>query len=125
MAAGRTVIIPFFPLRDDAMKQIIGLKLGKVERRLMEMHRTLLTYGDEMIDEIAQRCTEVESGARNVDNILTNTLLPEISRLLLESIVRGSKPGAIRVSVGDDGQFVYQTETLDGAAASATASATA
>ena len=122
---GRTVIIPFFPLRDDAMKQIIGLKLGKVERRLMEMHRTLLTYGDDMIEEIAQRCTEVESGARNVDNILTNTLLPEISRLLLESIVRGSKPGAIRVSVGDDGQFVYQTETPDGAAASATASATA
>ena len=87
---GRTVIIPYFPIRDEALKRIIRLKLGKVERRLWESHKVQLKYDDALVDAVAQRCTEVESGARNVDNILTNTLLPEISRLLLMSIADGT-----------------------------------
>ena len=60
-----------------------------------------------LVDEVAKRCTEVESGARNVDNILTNTLLPEISRQILGRIADGQKPESIRVGIGDDGSFVY------------------
>ena len=56
------------------------LKLAKIQRRFQENHKIALTYDDALVDEVAKRCTEVESGARNVDNILTNTLLPEISR---------------------------------------------
>jgi len=108
---GRTVIIPYFPIRDDAMKQIIRLKLGKVERRLKDSHKTRLLYDDAVVDAIAQRCTEVESGARNVDNILTNTLLPEISRRLLEAIAEGAKPEVIRVGIGDGGAFTYWAES--------------
>ncbi len=107
---GRMVIIPYFPIADDAMKQIIGLKLGKIERRLFETHRINLKYDDAMVDEVAQRCTEVESGARNVDNILTNTLLPEISIRLLESLADGVKPEALRVSVAEGGAFQYTAE---------------
>jgi type VI secretion system protein VasG len=107
---GRMVVIPFFPIADEAMKQIIRLKLGKIERRLYEIHRVKLAYGEDMVNEVAQRCTEVESGARNVDNILTNTLLPEISIRLLESLAEGTKPGAVRVSVGQEGAFQYATE---------------
>ena len=77
---GRLVIIPYYPIRDEALKQIIVLKLGKIQRRLWRTTGSTLTYDDALIDEVARRCTEVESGARNVDNILTNTLLPEISR---------------------------------------------
>jgi type VI secretion system protein VasG len=106
---GRMVIIPYFPILDDAMKQIIRLKLGKIERRLFETHRINLKYDDAMVDEVAQRCTEVESGARNVDNILTNTLLPEISIRLLESLAEGVKPQALQVSVAEDGAFQYAT----------------
>jgi type VI secretion system protein VasG len=106
---GRMVIIPYFPILDDSMKQIIRLKLGKIERRLMEIHKVTLEYDETMVDEVAQRCTEVESGARNVDNILTNTLLPEISIRLLESLAEGAKPTAIAVSVGEDGVFQYTT----------------
>ncbi|HEX5575972.1 MAG TPA: type VI secretion system ATPase TssH, partial [Gemmatimonadales bacterium] len=91
---GRMVIIPYFPIRDEALKRIIVLKLGKIKRRIQETHRVELQYDDNMIEEVARRCTEVESGARNVDNILTNTLLPEVSRLLLERIVEGEKPAA-------------------------------
>ncbi len=104
---GRTVIIPYFPIRDEVMKQIIHLKLGKVERRLRETHRLRLVVDEGVVDEIAARCTEVESGARNVDNILTNTLLPAVSRLLLHSLVGGEKPVAIQVRIGEDGDFAY------------------
>ncbi|HYR91360.1 MAG TPA: type VI secretion system ATPase TssH [Terriglobia bacterium] len=104
---GRLVIIPYFPIRDEALKKIINLKLAKIQKRLNETHRVELTYSDELVDEIANRCTEVESGARNVDNILTNTLLPELSVLMLGRIAEGQQVEAIQVSVGEDGRFVY------------------
>jgi type VI secretion system protein VasG len=107
---GRTVIIPYFPIRDEALRQIILLKLAKVERRLAEAHRITLAYGDGMIAEIAKRCTEVESGARNVDNILTNTVLPDLSQLLLSSMAEGTRPARIAVEIGDGGRFTYQTQ---------------
>ncbi|MDH3198434.1 MAG: type VI secretion system ATPase TssH, partial [Candidatus Krumholzibacteria bacterium] len=115
---GRTVIIPFFPIRDEALKQIIRLKLGKVEARLRDAHRVELAYDETMIDAIAERCTEVESGARNVDNILTNTVLPELSKLLLTAVAEGQRPGVVRVAVGDGGAFTYSA-TAAGATARA------
>ncbi|MCZ2075162.1 MAG: type VI secretion system ATPase TssH [Bryobacteraceae bacterium] len=104
---GRLVIIPYFPIRDEAMKRIIVLKLGKIQRRIQENHKITLGYDDAVVDEVANRCTEVESGARNVDNILTNTLLPEISRQLLARMAAGEKLSSIRVGIGDGGSFVY------------------
>jgi type VI secretion system protein VasG len=104
---GRLVVIPFFPIRDENLKKIVVLKLAKIQRRLKETHRIDLTYDPAMIDEVARRCTEVESGARNVDNILTNTLLPDISRQLLGRIAEGLRPEAIHVGIGEDGSFVY------------------
>jgi type VI secretion system protein VasG len=105
---GRTVIIPYFPIRDEALKSIIKLKLRKIQRRIEETHRVSLTYDDALINEVAKRCTEVESGARNVDNILTNTLLPDVSRQLLSKIAEGAKPEAIHVTIGEDGAFAYR-----------------
>jgi type VI secretion system protein VasG len=104
---GRMVIIPYFPVRDEALKQIIRLKLGKIQKRLFETHKVTFGYDDKLMEEVARRCTEVESGARNVDNILTNTLLPEISRQLLGKMAEGEKMSSIHVSVGEDSKFVY------------------
>jgi type VI secretion system protein VasG len=104
---GRLVIIPYFPIRDANMKSIIKLKLGKIQRRIAENHRVTLSYDQALVDEVARRCTEVESGARNVDNILTNTLLPSISRQLLAAMAEGRKISTIQVSVGPDSSFVY------------------
>jgi type VI secretion system protein VasG len=104
---GRLVIIPYFPVRDEALKTIIRLKLGKIQRRLQENHRVTLDYDPALVEEVAKRCTEVESGARNVDNILTNTLLPQISRRLLAGMAEGQKLSTIHVSVGEDSSFVY------------------
>jgi type VI secretion system protein VasG len=78
---------------------------------VQEAHRVSLVCDDTVIDAVAARCTEVESGARNVDNILTNTLLPDISRILLESLASGSKPAAIRVALSEDGNFAYHPQT--------------
>jgi len=105
---GRMVMIPYMPVRDENLKQIIRLKLGKIQRRIHENHKIDLTYDAALIDEVAKRCTEVESGARNVDNILTNTLLPDISRQLLSSMAAGESVSRINVGIGADGAFVYQ-----------------
>ena len=105
---GRMVIIPYFPIRDENLKRIVRLKLGKIQRRIQEVHRARLQFEDVLVDAVAERCTEVESGARNVDNILTNTLLPEVSRLLLAEMVEGRRPEVIRVGVGEDGEFDYE-----------------
>ncbi|HYM75940.1 MAG TPA: type VI secretion system ATPase TssH [Candidatus Dormibacteraeota bacterium] len=105
---GRMVLIPYLPIRDENLKQIIRLKLGKIQRRIQENHKIDLTYDAALIEEVAKRCTEVESGARNVDNILTNTLLPDISRQLLGSMAANEPMARINVGIGTDGAFVYQ-----------------
>src|ERR1035437_10279369 len=104
---GRLVIIPYYPIRDESMKVIVRLKLGKIERRIQETLRIALTHDEALIEEVAKRCTEVESGARNVDNILTNTLLPEISRQILGRLAERQKLAPIHVTIGGDGVFVY------------------
>jgi type VI secretion system protein VasG len=104
---GRLVIVPYFPIRDAALQQIIALKLGKIQRRIEENHKIKLTWDSDVLSEVANRCTEVESGARNVDNILTNTLLPDLSRRLLNGIAEGATPSAIHVAIGENGKFIY------------------
>jgi len=105
---GRMVIVPFYPVRDENLKQIVRLKIGKISRRLRETHKLTLQHDETLISQVAARCTEVESGARNVDNILSNTLLPEISRLLLASMAEGTRPSALKVGVAEDGDFTYE-----------------
>ena len=74
---------------------------------MLENHKIELKYDPAVVEEVAKRCTEVESGARNVDNILTNTLLPDVSRQLLTSIAEGRKLTSVTVGIGADGSFQY------------------
>ena len=104
---GRLVIIPYYPVRDEVLKEIVRLKLGKIKRRLLETHKIELVHDESLVAEVANRCTEVESGARNVDHILTNTLLPDISRRILASLAEGGKLSSIQVSIGQNREFVY------------------
>jgi type VI secretion system protein VasG len=104
---GRMVIIPYYPVRDEVLKTIVKLKLAKIQKRLKATHKIELIAGQDVIDAVAARCTEVESGARNVDNILTNTVLPDISRRLLVMMAEGTKPDSITVAVAEDGSFTY------------------
>ncbi|HUA92381.1 MAG TPA: type VI secretion system ATPase TssH [Terracidiphilus sp.] len=105
---GRMMIVPYFPVRDEALKKIILLKLGKIQRRIQENHKITMVCDDAVIEEVAKRCTEVESGARNVDNILSNTMLPEVSRQVLSRMAEESPMERVRVGVGTDGRFTYE-----------------
>ncbi len=104
---GRLVIVPYFPVRDEVLREIIVLKLNRIRRRILENHKVELTWDDAVLNEIARRCTEIESGARNIDSILTNTLLPEISRRMLGRIAEGQPASGVRVSVAPEGGFLY------------------
>jgi len=108
---GRLMIIPYYPVRDEALRQIIRLKLGKIQRRLQETHKIALVYDDVLLNEVAARCTEVESGARNVDNILSNTMLPDLSRQILSQLASGESSERVNVSV-KDGALSYNWDAV-------------
>jgi type VI secretion system protein VasG len=105
---GRLIIVPYYPVRDENLRRIVLLKLGKIQRRIQENHRIALTFDDVLVDEVVRRCTEVESGARNVDNILTNTLLPGVSRRILERLANREPLESIHVRAGEGGEFAYE-----------------
>ena len=88
------IVVPYYPISDAVMKLIIKLQLGRVGQRLKENHRAHFSYSDDLIDCIAGRCHEEQSGARNVDHILTRTLLPEISQEVLTRMASGSESKA-------------------------------
>jgi type VI secretion system protein VasG len=107
---GRMVVVPYYPISDDVLRQIIKLQLGKIKNRIFENHRAQFSYDDSVIEAVAKRCTEVESGARNVYNILTGTLLPEMSGEVLGRMASGDGMSNVHVSVGEDGAFAYKIE---------------
>ncbi|HUW19620.1 MAG TPA: type VI secretion system ATPase TssH [Sedimentisphaerales bacterium] len=103
---GRLVVVPYYPITDETLRLIIRLQLGRIARRTKENHKIPFTYDDNVVDLIASRCTEVESGARMVDAILTNTVLPEIGQELLTRLMEGKT--AKRVHVGTkNSQLTY------------------
>jgi type VI secretion system protein VasG len=104
---GRMLVVPYLPIGDEALKNIAVLKLAKIKNRLAENHAVELKHDDDLITEIARRCTEVESGARSIDHIIANTLLPEISREILGRIAAGEELTSVHVSIGSEGKFVY------------------
>jgi type VI secretion system protein VasG len=106
---GRLVVIPYYPLSDAMLRSIIRLQLGRIQKRVSENREIAFSYDDAVVDLIASRCTEVESGGRMVDTILTQTLLPEISRELLTRLMEGTPPQKVGVTV-KDGTFAYQYE---------------
>jgi type VI secretion system protein VasG len=104
---GRMIIVPYYPIGDDVMKQIIRLQLGRISRRMKENHKAAFTYSDDLVANISGRCKEVDSGARNVDAILTRTLLPEMSQEFLTRMAAGEAISKVHVSVDEKGAFQY------------------
>lgn len=104
----RMQIVPFFPLVGDVLKEIVELKLAKVAKRLRSSQDMELVYQRQVIDQIASRCKEVETGARNIDHIINRTLLPEISTSILEMMSEETDPEKLEVGIGKDGSFTYK-----------------
>jgi type VI secretion system protein VasG len=107
---GRMVVCPYYPLADDVMREIIKLKLGHIGKRLGENHKARFSYDDSVVEAVRQRCREVESGARNVDHILTGTMLPEISKEVLARMADGRSISRVHIKVDGQSQFGYDLE---------------
>ena len=106
---GRIVTIPYYPLSDDMVGAITKLQLGRIQKRILENHDVPLTYSDEVIKLIVSRCTEIESGGRMIDAILTNTILPKLSREMLGRMMEDKIPKSISIEVKDsEFEFSFQ-----------------
>jgi type VI secretion system protein VasG len=103
----RLVVVPYYPISKEVLERIIKLNLERVGTRVRENHKVPFTYDASVPSLIGQRCTELERGARLVDALITNTVLPEIGREMLNRLVTGVP--AKRVHVGTkDGNFAYE-----------------
>jgi type VI secretion system protein VasG len=103
---GRLVVVPYYPLSDEMMGAIVRLQLGRIRKRVDANHGIPFEYGDDVVALVVSRCTEAESGGRVVDAILTNTVLPRISREYLQRLSEGRMLKAVRLGV-KDGDFEY------------------
>ncbi len=104
---GRCAIIPYYPLSDEVLRGITQLKLGKIARRIRENYKAEANFAPELIDAIVSRCTEADTGARNIDHILTKTMLPEMAGEFLARMADGHKIKSCGVSVDPTGNFAY------------------
>lgn len=104
---GRMKVVPYYPISDDVLARIIALKLGRIRDRVAANHKATFQWNDSLVEAVLQRCTEVDSGARNVDHILNGTLLPEIAGSVLAAMADGSRINAIKVGTGKNGAFKY------------------
>ncbi|KIQ98083.1 type VI secretion system ATPase TssH [Lysobacter sp. A03] len=107
---GRMKVVPFFPISDDVLARIIELKLGRIRDRIVANHKAVFEWNPALVEAVLQRCTEVDSGARNVDNILNGTLLPEIAESVLTKMAEGEEITRIKVSADKKGNFRYRMQ---------------
>ncbi|GAB3407099.1 type VI secretion system ATPase TssH [Massilia agilis] len=107
---GRLAVVPFYPINDDVLASIIRLKLDRIKQRVADNHQAEFRYDDALVDAVLSRCTEVDSGARNVDTILNGTLLPEIADTVLATMAEGGAIARIKVSATKAGKFKYAIE---------------
>lgn len=105
---GRMVIVPYFPLGDVEIYRIVQLKLQRIQQRFVDNHQAALRYDENLIMSIVHRCTESQSGARNIDHLLTDTLLPMLSMEILQHAAEGNTFTGIHLFCDDKGQFCYE-----------------
>jgi type VI secretion system protein VasG len=105
---GRTKVVPYYPIPDDVLAEIITLKLGRIRDRVAANHKATFQWDTALVESVLARCTEVDAGARAVDHILNGTLLPEIAESVLTRMAEGGSVEKIKVGVGKSGEFKYR-----------------
>lgn len=101
----RMTVLPYLTLKTDILKDIVVLKLNKLANRLAETHKMKLTYADDVVNQIAARCTEVETGARNIDYIVSGSIMPRMSQEILTRMAGEEMPAHVHLKVSEDGTF--------------------
>ncbi|HYR24519.1 MAG TPA: AAA family ATPase, partial [Aquabacterium sp.] len=105
---GRTKVVPYYPLHDEVLAEVIKLKLDRIAARVQANHQADLDYDEALIETVLARCTEVDTGARAVDHILNGSLLPEVADRVLARMAEGQAIRKIKVSAAKDGQFKFR-----------------
>lgn len=105
---GRLKVVPYYPISDEVLAQIIALKLRRIRDRVAANHKAAFEWDESLVEAVLQRCTEVDSGARNVDHILNGTLLPEIAESVLARMAEGGKIERIKIGAAKSGEFKYK-----------------
>jgi type VI secretion system protein VasG len=105
---GRMKVIPYYPLPDPILADIIRLKLDRIKARVESNHKARFSYAEEVVEAVLARCTEVDSGARNVDHILNGTMLPEIAETVLARMAEGKPVKSVRIGATEDSRFSYK-----------------
>ena len=104
---GRLKVVPYYPISDDVLVEIIELKLRRIRDRIAANHKAEFAWDDKLVEAVLARCTEVDSGARNVDHILSGTLLPQVAQSVLERMAEGGDITRIRATALKNGEFKY------------------
>lgn len=107
---GRMKVVPYYPISDDVLAGIIKLKLGRIRDRVQASHKAAFEWTPAVVETILARCTEVDSGARNVDHIVGGTLLPAVAGAVLDRLADGQAIARIKVSAGKGGDFKYKID---------------
>ena len=106
----RWTVVPFLTIGPEVMREIVVLKLNRLGQRLDESHRIAFTYEDKVVDWIAGRCTEVDKGARNIDQVVQADLLPRISTEILSRMAGGEMPRGLHLGLAEDASFELRWE---------------
>jgi len=101
----RMTVLPYLTLKTDILKDIVVLKMNKLVNRLAETHKMKLTYSDDVVKQIAARCTEVETGARNIDYIVSGSIMPKMSQEILTRMTEEEMPSQVHLGLSKDGTF--------------------
>lgn len=104
----RFKVVPFIPLDEGAMKEIVTIKLKQVAQRLQDSHHIPMEWSSELVDRITERCTETETGARNIDFIIDRSILPDVSRELLGCMADEKMPDKLILELDPQGNFIYR-----------------
>ena len=107
---GRIVTIPYFPLNPEVLSGIVRLKLDAIVDRMKSGHGAKMRYSDAVLDHIVAQCNDPDSGGRVVDNIITNSILPDLSRAVLTRTLEGTEFATVEVGLGDEGSFSYDVQ---------------
>ncbi|MBV9774964.1 MAG: type VI secretion system ATPase TssH, partial [Gemmatimonadetes bacterium] len=111
----RLVVVPYLPLGEAELREVAELKLAEVQRRFWEAHRAELTYDEAVVEALVGRCAGTDSGARNLDRVISHTVLPELSAAVLERLARGETVPAVHLATDPRGGFAYRTHETSAA----------
>ncbi len=105
---GRMKVVPFYPLRKEPMKGIVRIKLNRIAKRLFNSHKMAFEFGDDVVERIAERCTQADTGARNIDFIIDRTVLPQASKVLIGKMTEEVEmPSRLVLGMDEEGDFTY------------------